>query len=299
MKKILNLILKIVGGLIVVITLVVAVLYFNGKARANKQYTSIEARPLAIAGTPEDLVTGEKWAETLCTNCHAPDLSGQILIQDESLGMINSPNLTGGEGGIGASYTNQDWVRALRHGLGTDSKPLIGMPSDAFYYMNDKDLAALIAYLQSVPAVDNAIPPTDLKPLAYILVSLGMLGDVFPTEHIPHKEIPLSPAPGLSVEFGQYLVRIGDCDNCHGPNLSGGESPVPGSPPGPNITPGGTLAFWSAEDFIATIRTGQTPYGRVLNPEYMPWDEYSNLSDEELSAILLYLQSLPALDYGQ
>ena len=26
----------------------------------------------------------------------------------------------------------------------------------------------------------------------------------------------------------------------------------------------------------------------------MPWDEYSNLSDGELAAILMYLQGLPA-----
>ena len=299
MNKILSLILKILGGVIVLALLAIAALYLNGRARTFKKYTSIEVRPLAIAGTPEDLITGEKWVETLCTNCHAPNLAGRLLIEDDSLGVISSPNLTGGAGGIAASYTDQDWVRALRHGIGTDSKPLIGMPSDAFYYMNDKDLGALIHYLKSIPAVDNTIPPTDLKPMAYILASLGMLGDIFPVEHIPHDEIPPSPAPGVTVEYGQYMVRVGDCDNCHGPNLSGGESPVPGSPPGPNITPGGTVAFWSAEEFITTMRTGETPYGRALDPEYMPWNEYTNLSNDELNAMLLYLQSLPALEYGQ
>ncbi len=44
------------------------------------------------------------------------------------------------------------------------------------------------------------------------------------------------------------------------------------------------------------MRTGMTPYGRQLDPEFMPWKEYNNLSDEELSAILVYLQSLPALE---
>jgi hypothetical protein len=81
--------------------------------------------------------------------------------------------------------------------------------------------------------------------------------------------------------------------------LSGGESPVPGSPPGPNLTPGGTVAFWTAEEFITAMRTGATPYGRQLDPDFMPWKEYTNLSDDELSAILLFLQSLPALENGE
>jgi Cytochrome c len=184
---------------------------------------------------------GEKWAETLCTNCHAPDLSGCPLIEDDNIGVIGSPNLTSGAGGVGAFYTDLDRVRALRHGVAPDNTPLMGMPSDAFYYMSDEDLGALIAYLKSVQLVDNDVYPTRLKPLAYIMVSIGAFGDVFPAELIQHDEHPEIPHPGVSVVYGQYLVRVGDCANCHGPNLSGGESPVPGSPLVPNIAPGERL----------------------------------------------------------
>ncbi len=98
--------------------------------------------------------------------------------------------------GLALYYTDTDWVRALRHGIAPDNTPLMGMPSDAFYYMNDEDLGALIAYLKSVPAVDNPVSPTNLKPLAYILVSIGAFGDVFPAEHIPHDQIPAQPSAG-------------------------------------------------------------------------------------------------------
>ena len=298
MNKVLKGILRTLGGLLGLAAVGISVLYLTGKARFEQQFDFVQARPLTIPTDAEALAVGEKWVETLCTNCHAPDLSGRPLIEDDSIGVIGSPNLTSGAGGVGATYTDEDWVRALRHGIAPDNTPLMGMPSDAFYYMNDKDLGALIAYLKTVPAVDNPVAPTSLKPLAYILVSLGTFGDVFPAEHIPHDKFPPRPVEDVSVEYGQYLVRVGDCDNCHGPNLSGGESPVPGSPPGPNITPGGTVNFWSTEEFITTMRTGNTPYGRQLDPDYMPWKEYTNLSDDELSAILLYLQSLPALNYG-
>ena len=43
------------------------------------------------------------------------------------------------------------------------------------------------------------------------------------------------------------------------------------------------------------MRTGVTPEGRGLNSNVMPLDEINNLTDDELTAIWLYLQSLPAL----
>ena len=293
MHKTLRTVVRIILTILSLAVVLIAVLYFTGQARFRQQFEDVRAEVIPIRTSPEALAVGEKWAETLCTNCHAPDLSGRPLIEDDNIGVIGSPNLTGGAGGVGAFYTNLDWVRALRHGVAPDSTPLMGMPSDAFYFMSDADLGALIAYLKSVPPVDNDVSATRLKPLAYIMVSIGAFGDVFPAEHIQHDERPEIPDPGDLVSYGQYLVRVGDCANCHGSNLSGGESPVPGSPLAPNITPGGTIAFWTPEEFIATIRTGETPYGRQLNREYMPWDEYSNLSDEELTAILMYLQWLP------
>lgn len=44
----------------------------------------------------------------------------------------------------------------------------------------------------------------------------------------------------------------------------------------------------------AHLRTGVTPYGKALDPEFMPWDVYANMTDEELKALWMYLQSLEA-----
>jgi hypothetical protein len=38
----------------------------------------------------------------------------------------------------------------------------------------------------------------------------------------------------------------------------------------PNITSSGSLGTWSVEQFRNTLRTGVTPYGKVLNPEFLP-----------------------------
>ncbi|HKJ27889.1 MAG TPA: c-type cytochrome, partial [Anaerolineales bacterium] len=258
---------------------------------------AVTPEPLTLPTDEAALALGEKWADTLCTNCHREDYGGQELIDDESIGLyIASPNLTSGKGGIGESYTDADWVLALRHGIRPDGTPLLAMPSNAFYYMSDEDLGALIAYLETVPPVDNTLHESYLTPTSYILTSLGVFHTFIAAEVIEHDVRPPTPLPGVTEEYGLYLVRVGDCANCHGEKLAGGESPVPGSPPSPNLTPGGAIAFWSDEEFITTMRTGDTPYGRQLDSEFMPWKEYQNLSDEDLQAILLYLQSLPELE---
>jgi hypothetical protein len=63
-------------------------------------------------------------------------------------------------------------------------------------------------------------------------------------------------------------------------------------PPGPNITVYGAPDGWSEEQFVSTMRTGVTPSGKSLEAEFMPWDFYANMTDEELGAIWLYLASL-------
>ena len=100
----------------------------------------------------------------------------------------------------------------------------------------------------------------------------------------------------MTVAYGEYLVNTAGCRTCHGVELSGGDPSDPESPPGPNLTPGGELGLWAEADFINTLRTGVTPAGRQLNPEFMPWESTAKLTDDELKAIWLYLKSVPAVE---
>ena len=61
-----------------------------------------------------------------------------------------------------------------------------------------------------------------------------------------------------------------------------------------NLTPGGDLGKWTEADFIQALRTGETPEGRRLDNEKMPWRSIGQLTDDELGALWLYLQSLPS-----
>ena len=104
-----------------------------------------------------------------------------------------------------------------------------------------------------------------------------------------------APQTGTA-DYGAYLVALGICRDCHGKDLNGST----GGPAGfaPNLTPGGELASWSEADFLTTMQSGITPSGRVLR-EDMPWKAYGTMTDEDLKAIWLYLQSLPAMEMSR
>jgi hypothetical protein len=62
-----------------------------------------------------------------------------------------------------------------------------------------------------------------------------------------------------------------------------------------NLTPDTNtgLGIWTEEMFIRAIREGKhMGYGRDLLPP-MPWQYFSELTDEDLKAIFAYLRSIP------
>jgi mono/diheme cytochrome c family protein len=228
-------------------------------------------------------------AVAVCTICHGVNLGGKLAFEDAFLGRGYTSNLTRGRGGIGRSYTNADWIRSIRYGVRPDGHGIPFMPSDYFNKMSDADTGAIIAYLKSLPPVDNQRTRVEINLLARFLIDLGVLGDLVRADKIDFQ----APRPRPSNNQGEYLVEVGGCTFCHGPGLTGGQGPEPGAPRGTDLTVRGPLSRWSLSDFKNTMRNGVDPQGRAINPKYMPWLAYRNMTDAELQAIWLYLQSLP------
>ena len=267
-------------------------MYLNSARQLNQTY-EITGEKIAIPIDEQSIANGKKWVEAICSSCHGADLSGTTMVDDPAIGRVDAANLTSGNGGIGSSYTDEDWVRAIRHGVAQDGTPLVIMPSSAFWNFNDKDLGEVIAYLKTLPPVDHQ---TRVE-LAFVgTMVLPNDPTVLHVKLIDHNNRPAAPILGVTPEYGHYLVNTSGCRECHGDDLSG-KVASNGRPAAPNLTLGGELQVWSAGDFIQTIRTGVAPSGRALEPDEMPWKEYSHYSDDELTAIYLYLQSLSALAF--
>jgi mono/diheme cytochrome c family protein len=299
MRKVLKWVGFVLGGLVGLIVLAVVVIFAVTGARFNKSY-DVQPASITIPTDEASISEGEHLATSVrdCTGCHGADLSGTVMADDPAFGYLAATNLTAGQGGAGSTYTDEDWVRAIRHGVGPDSKPLIFMPSHELAAMSAEDTAEIIAYIKSVPPVDQEWDEPQAGPLVRILFITGQFPAV-PAELIDHSAPPPSaPEPGVTVEYGEYLGLT--CEGCHGLTLSGG--PIPGAPPemppAANITPHQTgLADWTEEDFFQAMREGVRPDGSDIDP-FMPYEAFSGMTDDEISALWFYLQSVEPQEFG-
>jgi len=267
---------------------VLAVLMMNQRvdARLARVYR-MPSETLTIPSDPAAIERGEHLVNAvyLCELCHGEDLGGQLQFDDPLSGQIVASNLTAGRGGVGDEFTAADWERAIRHGLGSDGRPLIEMPSNTFADIADRDLGAVIAYLRSLPPVDRELPERKLGLLYRISVLLDP--SLIPAEVIDHSAVhPPAPASGITVEYGRYLTRA--CTICHKDNLAGG----PSAGAGLDLTRAGDLPNWTEAEFRHALRTGERPRGADLDPKLMPYQLLGKMTDAELAAIWLYLQTL-------
>lgn len=281
-------------GLAAVLLIGGGVLYGTSSSRLNNG-PEVAVKTVPAAGSAEAIDRGEHLAIAIggCTSCHGENLGGQVSVDEPPIGTIFAANLTAGEGGVGAAYSEEDWARAIRHGIGADGRVLGAMPSNAFAHLSDEDLSEILAYIQSVPPVDNVLPARQLSPPGTIIFGT-MAYSTMPANLIDHAAVGgQAPPQGATAEYGEYLTLIGGCHDCHGPDLGGidPENAPPGPPPGPNLRPSGRLGSWSQEAFFTALRSGRTPDGRQLSPE-MPWEHYGLMTDEELEAVWLYLHGL-------
>jgi mono/diheme cytochrome c family protein len=264
-----------------------ALFYLTGE-RINRVY-EVKVEPIAIPTEAASIARGKYLLDTVifCQECHGQDYSGQLFDEGPLVGRLSMSNLTPGDGGIGEDYSAEDWVRAIRHGIGRDRKSLFVMPSSTLGFLSDEDLGAIIAYLKSIPPVNKKLPQTTLGPLGRLLVLQDPT--MLPASIIDHEALGKQsvPKPEASKEYGAYLTNT--CKFCHEENLAGGDTPGAGL----NLTPGGNLANWTFEDFRHALKTGETPEGHRLDPELMPWKNIGQLNDMEMKAIWLYLTSLP------
>ncbi|SEJ49376.1 Cytochrome c [Dyadobacter koreensis] len=279
----------VVGSLALILSAVYAYIYYDTESRAKKIY-DVKLQSLTVLNDSISIAKGKHIAEIRgCTGCHGMDLSGGMAFADEQspIGILYSSNITSGNGGI--NYTDQDWIRALRHGLGKDGRSLWFMPSHEIYHISNQDMASLISFVKSRPPVDKVGHQKSLKPLGRVLTFLDEF-PLFPAEKINHNAVYVDDvAPSSTPEYGEYLAIT--CTGCHSPTLKGAAPHGPNEPPVPDISSTGNLGKWTLEGFATTIRTGKTPDGKQLS-DAMPW-RHLTYTDQELNAIYSYLHGLP------
>jgi len=280
MRRVFKWIGIVLGSIVGLIVLVALVLFARGTSRLNATHTAPDT-VVAGFGDSVSLARGEHIMRIhSCQFCHGDRLQGQIFL-DIPPALAVASNLTPGQGGVGTTYSGEDWDRAIRYGMRPDGKMLLPfMPYHRYNKLNDRDAGHLAAYMESLQPIDNTVPASRAKFLGKIVFGIR---DVLPKKRAAPIPI-LEPAP--TAEYGAYLAST-TCAECHGEQLEGGKHPDPSAPLAPPLPP--TVA-WTGEQFALAMRTGRTP-GRQLS-EHMPWKYFAHMTDTELTALRTYIASL-------
>jgi mono/diheme cytochrome c family protein len=301
MKKLFRILGIVLGALVGLVLVAVVAIFAISESQLSKTY-AVTPKTVVIPTDADSIKDGERLANIRgCTGCHAPDLGGNPKFFENPLANLSSANLTRGAGGRGSNYTDEDWVRAIRHGVAKDGRGLWVMPANEYFPLSDADLGKIIAFVKQVPPVDRDSSVLSFGFLGRALLAAGQfkLSDVVPAAGLNHDAPrPATPAVGPTVEYGAYLAL--SCSGCHNANYSGGESPgtEPGEPIPTNLTQ--VMKAYTESQFIEFAHTGKGLGNRAIDNKYMPWETMGKYATEtELKALFAYLQSLPARETGK
>ena len=290
-------IIRIMGGIVVLLlvlfVVVAAYVFIQSNARLNETW-DVQVASIEVSTDEETLLEGERiFISRGCADCHGENGAGTLFIEDPAMGVISADNLTTGEGGIGETYSTEDYIRAIQHGLRPDNTSLIIMPSVDWQQMRSEELAPLIAYIQSLEPIDNVLAERQVGPVARALIAFDQLD--LSADLIDHETAGLVDVTyGTTIEYGEYLAAI--CSACHGQDFAGGIVLDPNSPASANLTPHETgIGEWSYDDFVTAMQTGVNPDGHELRTP-MPWEAFTAMNPEELEALYLYFQSIDPVE---
>ena len=134
-------------------------------------------------------------------------------------GTLCMPNLTPHpETGLG-NWTDGEIKRAIREGVGKQGQALFPiMPYSEYRFLSENDADAVVAYLRSLPAVNNPVPRADIDFPVKFFIKLAPK---------PLTEAVAEPKSGDRLEQGKYLARVSGCIACHSP-VDQRHQPIPG-----------------------------------------------------------------------
>lgn len=314
MKKLLKLLLVLIGCVLAAVALFAAFIAMRG----IPHYPAPEKIATTVAITPARIAQGLKIAQAQCIVCHSntegTSLSGKMLPDlPKEFGVAYSSNITQHPTlGIG-KYTDGDLMRILRTGIRPDGSYLpIYMPK--FVHMSEEDLYAVIAFLRSdTPLTKPAQVAQKSSEPSFLLKFLSFVEPAFQSPPYPAAAVP-EPDTNNLVAYGKYLT-LGryECYQCHSQDFKtnngrepeksvgflGGGNPMPNGQGEiiytANLTPDNEMGIgtWSETEFTEVLKTGIIKR-RNTTLRY-PMFPYTMLDDREVKAIYAYLRTIPPL----
>lgn len=270
-----------------------------------------------------------------CADCHTPrntdgSLDTTRLLggnprftdldpTDDTMGLVPAPNLTPDPTGLG-SWTDDQIKRAFLDGIDDEGNPLfVAMPYYVLHNMTPGDADAIVAYLHTVPPVDQTIPAR--QPLGFAVTAASPI----PVDMIPQTTLATDNPAYPSAQRGRYLAAMsGLCIECHTEPAAAAVPldltkafagnrvftamdlglPVPPFPTeihSTNITPDANgIAGWAPNDIRNVLQMGVDPDGSHVCPPMPvgPAGAYGGITNQDALDIGTYLTTLAPVDNG-
>ncbi|PWI79166.1 cytochrome C oxidase Cbb3 [Enterobacter sp. CGMCC 5087] len=286
---------RLLSGLIVIIAIVIAVLWW----RENRTWDGPVQKVTASA---EQIEQGKYLTRAAdCAACHtapggAPMAGGVPL--ETPFGTIFGSNITpSADQGIGR-WTKEQFYTALTEGVAPGGRHLYpAMPYTSYKGLTREDSDAIYAYLMTRPAVDVAAPENEMPfPFNQRMAMMGWNLLFRTSDPLP------SASQGASEQWtrGRYLVDVlGHCGECHTPRGKLGQMdldrPLQGGVLGrfsaPAITPDALAQRgWTPNDVQTFLSTGIAPQGSAFSEMHTVVDlSTRHLNADDQKALVTYL----------
>jgi cytochrome c553 len=216
-KKVLKWMGFVVAGLAGLALLGFAYIYFASERELTREYTLADNAALVIPTDAVEITEGRRIAQQAgCMHCHGDNLAGTVVDDIPKLVRLVAPNIST----LLPAYSDAQLATMLRKGVKPSGKSVMFMPSEMFRHLSDVDLARLIAFLRTKPAVTEGVTEkTQLRPIGRFIIASGD----FQLAASAIASLPAA-AGGFDandpVSRGRYLT-MNFCSECHGQNLQG------------------------------------------------------------------------------
>ncbi len=319
MKRTLKIVGIVVVGLFCVTVGIIAYLYLF--------FPKVSLPPnISIHATPEMIERGKYLANhvTVCMDCHSvrdwTKYSGPLT--PGTFGKGGDKFDRDGAGVPGLFYARnitpanlKNWsdgeiYRTITAGVRKKGEPIFPlMPYLAYGNMDPEDVKSIIAYLRTLTSLEGSYPD------AHFNFPMNLIVRTIPKDPTPS----VRPNPNDTLKYGEYLVKIAACGDCHTPMDKG--QPLPGMhfaggfefkfPNGnivrsANLTPSHEtgIGLWTEEDFTGRFKAYRDSAAKniaVSLSEFntvMPWTMYAGMTDEDLKSIYRYLGTIDPVEHA-
>jgi cytochrome c553 len=268
--RIMGRVLGVLAGIVLVLTAVV----YGGSEWIIRQSHAVPLAHIAIPKDAASIAEGGRLATIEgCTGCHGPNGGGLVWSKDLLGGTIAPPAIARKI----ASYSDDELVRLIRHGVRKDGSALFIMSTGAHRNLADDDLAKIAAWLRTLkPGPKDSLADTSFGPMPRFAILIGGLPSSLHPETVAEVHRP--------ADTGRYFYKA-ICADCHlldKPNTIESET-------APALAP--MAASYDAPAFKKLLRTGvgmSKPNLGLMSS--VAKESLHALSDDEIAALQAYLK---------